>query len=72
MSKQDKHKSFRDWCKQIIYRNTDKFGETIVTIAYKDGTREKHYNDGSFTREASKYTLEELKDMFETETGNSW
>jgi hypothetical protein len=64
--------SFRDWCKQIIYRNTDKYGETIVTIAYKDGTREKHYHDGSFTREASKYTLEELKDMFETETGNSW
>tara|TARA_R100000734_G_C3267644_1_gene64469 strand:+ start:508 stop:729 length:222 start_codon:yes stop_codon:yes gene_type:complete len=72
MSKQDKHKSFRQWCKSIVYRQTDKFGETITTIEYKDGTIEKHYNDGSFERITSNKTLEELKQMFETETGNSW
>ena len=70
--KKDKHQSFRDWCKSIIYRSTDKYGETITTIAYKDGTIEKHYNDGSFERITSNKTIEELKDMFETETGNSW
>ncbi len=68
----DKHKSFRQWCKSIVYRQTDKFGETITTIEYKDGTIEKHYNDGSFERVTSNKTLEELKQMFETETGNSW
>ena len=67
-----KHKSFRQWCKSIVYRQTDKFGETITTIEYKDGTIEKHYNDGSFERVTSNKTLEELKQMFETETGNSW
>lgn len=72
MHKQDKHKSFRQWCKSIVYRQTDKFGETITTIEYKDGTIEKHYNDGSFERITSNKTLEELKQMFETETGNSW
>ena len=72
MDKQDKHKSFRQWCKSIVYRQTDKFGETITTIEYKDGTIEKHYNDGSFERITSNKTLEELKQMFETETGNSW
>ena len=72
MSKQDKHRSFRQWCKSIVYRQTDKFGETITTIEYKDGTIEKHYNDGSFERITSNKTLEELKQMFETETGNSW
>ena len=64
--------SFRQWCKSIVYRNTDKFGETITTIEYKDGTIEKHYNDGSFERIVSNKTLEELRQMFETETGNSW
>ena len=64
--------SFRQWCKSIVYRQTDKFGETITTIEYKDGTIEKHYNDGSFERITSNKTLEELKQMFETETGNSW
>ncbi len=64
--------SFRQWCKSIVYRQTDKFGETITTIEYKDGTNEKHYNDGSFERITSNKTLEELKQMFETETGNSW
>lgn len=72
MSKCDKHKSFRQWCKSIVYRQTDKFGETITTIEYKDGTIEKHYNDGSFERIVSNKTLEELRQMFETETGNSW
>lgn len=72
MMDNDKHKSFRQWCKSIVYRQTDKFGETITTIEYKDGTIEKHYNDGSFERVTSNKTLEELKQMFETETGNSW
>ena len=72
MSKQDKHRSFRQWCKSIVYRQTNKFGEKITTIEYKDGTIEKHYNDGSFERITSNKTLEELKQMFETETGNSW
>lgn len=67
-----KHQSFRNWCKSIVYRNTDKYGETITTIEYKDGTIEKLYNDGSFERIISTKTLEELKEMFETETGNSW
>lgn len=64
--------SFRDWCKQIVYRNTDKWGETITTITYKDGSEKRLYNDGSYEEVPSNLSLEELKDMFETETGNSW
>ena len=54
------------------YEITQTSGETITTIEYKDGTIEKHYNDGSFERIVSNKTLEELRHMFETETGNSW
>ena len=72
MTKKSKHTTFRQWCKSIVYRNTENYGETITTIEYKDGTIEKHYNDGSFERITSNKTLEELRDMFETETGNSW
>jgi len=69
----DKNKSFREWCKsikEIIVQN--QYGEGFYRKVYKDGSVEKLLNDGSIQTTESPHSLEDLKRMFQEETGQSW
>lgn len=73
MGKLIKHISFRAWCKGIHEIITqDQYGEGFFKKVYKDGSVEKLLNDGSVQKTESPYTLEELKRMYQEDTGQSW
>jgi len=65
--------TFREWCKSIKEIITqDQYGEGFYKTVYKDGSVEKLLNDGSIQTTESPYSLEDLKRMFQEETGQSW
>ena len=65
--------TFREWCKAIKEIITqDQYGEGFFKRVYKDGSVEMLLNDGSVQRVETPYTLEDLKKMYQEETGQSW
>ena len=65
--------TFREWCKSIKEIITqDQYGEGFFKRVFKDGSAEKLLNDGSVRTSESPYTFEELKRMYQEETGQSW
>ena len=65
--------TFREWCKGIREIITqDQYGEGFFKRVFKDGSVEMLLNDGSVQKIETPYTLEELKKMYQEETGQSW
>ena len=65
--------TFREWCKGIREIITqDQYGEGFFKRVFKDGSVEMLLNDGSVQKIETPYTLEDLKKMYQEETGQSW
>jgi len=65
--------TFRQWCKSIKEIVGQKIGsDDYLQTTYKDGSFDIQFKDGHVEHVESTLTLEELKRMYQEETGQTW